>query len=134
MQPERHVISYWGVRMCVFKYTRPRVVLHGLGEDAVFRRAPEEKHRELEAKIKELEGRHGETGATEVRRQLVATRKQLKALDMDGVEHALLCTKHMYYVGGNKARRLLAHRLRAQVAQCQMNAIRAQCGAVINDE
>ncbi|KAJ1170726.1 hypothetical protein NDU88_002599 [Pleurodeles waltl] len=53
---------------------------------------------------------------------------------MDGAEHALLRTKQMYYVGRNKAGRLLVHRLHAQVAQLQVNAIQTWYGAVINDE
>ncbi|KAJ1130094.1 hypothetical protein NDU88_008450 [Pleurodeles waltl] len=47
-----------------------------------------EKRRQLEARIKEMEGQHSVTGAKEVKRQLAANRKQLKALDMDGAEHA----------------------------------------------
>ncbi|KAJ1083360.1 hypothetical protein NDU88_003519 [Pleurodeles waltl] len=82
-----------------------------------------EKRHQLEAQIKELEERHTGVGAGETQRQLGVARKELRALDIDAAEHAMLCTKQMYYVGENKVGRLLAHRLRAQAVQCRVTEI-----------
>ncbi|KAJ1186666.1 hypothetical protein NDU88_003447 [Pleurodeles waltl] len=49
-----------------------------------------------------------------MRRQLTTHRKQLRALDEDKAEYALLQTKQKFYAAGNRAGRLLAHRLHAQ--------------------
>ncbi|KAJ1125216.1 hypothetical protein NDU88_003650 [Pleurodeles waltl] len=59
------------------------------------------KRQQLEAKVKELEKRHMETGAGDVKLQQGIACKELKALNMDVEEHALLRTKQMYNVGGN---------------------------------
>ncbi|KAJ1167340.1 hypothetical protein NDU88_007732 [Pleurodeles waltl] len=53
---------------------------------------------QLEAKVKELEERHRKTDSMVTIRQLTVTRKQLKALDTDRAQHALLRTKQQYYV------------------------------------
>ncbi|KAJ1216177.1 hypothetical protein NDU88_003783 [Pleurodeles waltl] len=82
-----------------------------------------EKRQQLEVRIKE---QHRVAGA-----QMV---KQLKAIDMDGAEYALLRSKQMYYVGGNEAGRLLAHQLQAQVVQCLVNSLQTLGGAITTDD
>lgn len=52
--------------------------------------------------VSELEGVHHCTGAVQTRQQLYAARRQLKALDYDRAEYALLSTNQRYYEGGTK--------------------------------
>ncbi|KAJ1117967.1 hypothetical protein NDU88_006162 [Pleurodeles waltl] len=52
-----------------------------------------------------------------MRRQISTLHKQLHALDGDRAEYALLRTKQRYYTRGDRAGRLLAHRLRVQVVE-----------------
>ncbi|KAJ1110451.1 hypothetical protein NDU88_007802 [Pleurodeles waltl] len=62
-----------------------------------------EKRHQLEARVKELEEKHRGPGTGKATHQLAVTSKELRALDVDVAEHAMLCTKQMYYVGVNKA-------------------------------
>ncbi|KAJ1187562.1 hypothetical protein NDU88_004337 [Pleurodeles waltl] len=57
------------------------------------------KRHQFEVRVKELEERQREVGAGKVRSRIGVTGKELRALDMDAAEHAMLCTKQMYYVG-----------------------------------
>ncbi|KAJ1203051.1 hypothetical protein NDU88_006846 [Pleurodeles waltl] len=84
--------------------------------------------------VKELEGRHKGADTEEAKCQLGVACKELKAFDMDVAEHAMLRTKQMYYVGGDKAGRLRAHRLRAQATQCRVNEIQTQNGATVTKD
>ncbi|KAJ1108475.1 hypothetical protein NDU88_005851 [Pleurodeles waltl] len=57
-----------------------------------------------------------------------AARKQLKALDMNKVEYALLGTKQRYYVEENKVGRLLAHCPRAQAVDHRVQELTGSDG------
>ncbi|KAJ1080891.1 hypothetical protein NDU88_001080 [Pleurodeles waltl] len=76
-----------------------------------------EKCHQLEVRVKQLEKRHRGAGAGEAKHQLGVEHKELRALDMDVSEHAMLRTKQMYYVGETEAGQLLAHRLRDHAIQ-----------------
>ncbi|KAJ1132739.1 hypothetical protein NDU88_011042 [Pleurodeles waltl] len=94
-----------------------------------------EKRHQLEVRVKELEERHRGADAGEAKRQLGVACKELWALDMDVAEHAMLRTKQKYSVGGgDKAGQLLAHRLRAQAIQHQINKIQTQNGAAVTKD
>ena len=97
----------------------------GLNKD---RRA---KREELTNSVKEMEREHKNTGARRNYRALQAKRKELKALDWDVAEYALLRTKQRYHVGGNRAGRLLAQKLRAQTAQRHISEIKSKTGPMV---
>ncbi|KAJ1132238.1 hypothetical protein NDU88_010565 [Pleurodeles waltl] len=93
-----------------------------------------EKCQQLEAKVKDLEERHKGTGAGDARHQLGVALKELKALDMYVAEHAMLRTKQIYYVEGNKSGLHLAHQLLAQTNQSRVKVIQTQNGVVTTTE
>ncbi|KAJ1153591.1 hypothetical protein NDU88_006350 [Pleurodeles waltl] len=51
-----------------------------------------------------------------MRRQIATLSKQLRALNSGRAEYALLQTKQKSYAGGDRAGRLLEHRLQVQAA------------------
>ncbi|KAJ1140137.1 hypothetical protein NDU88_006497 [Pleurodeles waltl] len=69
---------------------------------------------QLEDDIRSLEASHRRSGSLMRRQQINTLRKQLRALDGDRAEYALLWTKQRYYAGGDRAERLLAHRFWVQ--------------------
>ncbi|KAJ1166457.1 hypothetical protein NDU88_006860 [Pleurodeles waltl] len=79
-------------------------------------RAQRTKRQQLEDDIQTLEATHGRSGSLVTQRQIATLRKQLHALDGYRAEYALLRTKQRHYAGGDRARHLLAHRLREQAA------------------
>ncbi|KAJ1119870.1 hypothetical protein NDU88_008054 [Pleurodeles waltl] len=72
------------------------------------------KWQQLEDEIRTLEATHSQSGSLATQRQIATLRKQLRALDDDRAEYALLQTKQKYYTGAIGAGRLLGHCLRAQ--------------------
>ncbi|KAJ1217077.1 hypothetical protein NDU88_004672 [Pleurodeles waltl] len=62
-------------------------------------RARRIKRQQLEDDIRNLEATHGQTGSLVMQRQIATLRKQLRALDSDRAEYALLRTKQKYYAG-----------------------------------
>ncbi|KAJ1145073.1 hypothetical protein NDU88_011365 [Pleurodeles waltl] len=76
-----------------------------------------DKRQQLEGGIRALEEAHRQTGSLAVRQQLIIQQKQLRALDENKAEHALVRTKQKFYTWGNNAGRLLAHRLRTQATE-----------------
>ncbi|KAJ1165003.1 hypothetical protein NDU88_005433 [Pleurodeles waltl] len=75
------------------------------------------KRIQLETAVRDLETTHKVTGSLAVQRQLNAACKQLRALDMERAEYALLWAKKKYNASGNKVGLLLAQRLRSQALQ-----------------
>ncbi|KAJ1130198.1 hypothetical protein NDU88_008554 [Pleurodeles waltl] len=69
-----------------------------------------------------------------MRRQLTIQLKQLRALDEDKAEYALLCTKQRFYTGGNRAGRLLAHRLRTQATEHRVAELKLSDGTLTCQE
>ncbi|KAJ1141803.1 hypothetical protein NDU88_008131 [Pleurodeles waltl] len=72
------------------------------------------KRQQLEDDIRSLEASYGQTGSLVMQRQITTFRKQLRALDDNREDYALLWTKQRYYAGGDRAGRLVAHQLRVQ--------------------
>ena len=60
--------------------------------------------------------------------------KELSALDLDSAEYALLHIKQRYYIGGNKAGRMLANKLRAKTMQQGVSALRGLNGALLHSD
>ncbi|KAJ1089313.1 hypothetical protein NDU88_002464 [Pleurodeles waltl] len=58
------------------------------------------EHKQLENGIQALAVTHRQTGSLAVRRQLITQHKQLRALNEDKAEYALLHTKQKFYAGG----------------------------------
>ncbi|KAJ1192202.1 hypothetical protein NDU88_001514 [Pleurodeles waltl] len=87
-----------------------------------------DKRQQLEDDIQALEETHRQSLA--VRRQLAIQRKQLRALDEGKEEYALLRTKQKFYTGGNRAGRLLAHRLRIQSTEHRTAELRLPKGTL----
>ncbi|KAJ1178067.1 hypothetical protein NDU88_003316 [Pleurodeles waltl] len=57
------------------------------------------KGQQLEDDIRLLEATHGRSGSLAMQRQISTLRKQLRALDSDRAEYALLRTEQKYYTG-----------------------------------
>ncbi|KAJ1083195.1 hypothetical protein NDU88_003355 [Pleurodeles waltl] len=72
---------------------------HFIGIAARFNKAWRTKRQQLEDDIRLLEATHGRSGSLAMQRQITTLRKQLRALDSDRVEYALLRTKQKYYTG-----------------------------------
>ena len=83
-----------------------------------------DKRSELDAHVVELDAIHKCTRAPRVWRKQQAVRAQLKHLDLDRVEYALLPLKHNYYLGSNKCCKLLAHKLRVKVTMVRVQLIK----------
>ncbi|KAJ1123901.1 hypothetical protein NDU88_002368 [Pleurodeles waltl] len=79
----------------------------------------------LEQKVAALERSHKYTGTPRVWRELEKARQQLKWLDWDRAEYAVVRLKHKYYTGSNRCGKLLAHRLRAQCSAMAIKMIRS---------
>ncbi|KAJ1209250.1 hypothetical protein NDU88_004628 [Pleurodeles waltl] len=83
----------------------------------------------LEQRVRVLERSHKHTGAPRIWRELEKLRKQLRRLDWDRAEYAVVHLKQKYYSGSNKFGRILAHRLRAQRAASMIKMVRSPSGA-----
>ncbi|KAJ1107800.1 hypothetical protein NDU88_005189 [Pleurodeles waltl] len=83
-----------------------------------------EKRQQLEVDIRALEATNSRTGSLALNGQLTAHMKQLRALDGDKAEYALLRTKQKVYAGGVKAARLLVHCLRVQATGRRVAEVR----------
>ncbi|KAJ1210572.1 hypothetical protein NDU88_005934 [Pleurodeles waltl] len=81
-----------------------------------------------------MEAAHSRTGSLAVRRRLTALRKQLRALDGDRADNALLWTKQTFYVGGDKAGRLLVHRLRMQATSRRVTEVHLPDGTLTSQK
>ncbi|KAJ1140200.1 hypothetical protein NDU88_006558 [Pleurodeles waltl] len=77
-------------------------------------RARREQRAVLEQKVAALERSHKSTGAARIWRELEKMRQQLRRLDWERAEYAIVRLKHKYYIGSNRCGKLLAHRLRAR--------------------
>ncbi|KAJ1189825.1 hypothetical protein NDU88_006567 [Pleurodeles waltl] len=62
-------------------------------------KARQTKRQQLEDDIRTLEATYGRSVSLVMRRQIATLRKQLRALDGDRAEYALLWTKQKYYAG-----------------------------------
>ncbi|KAJ1154816.1 hypothetical protein NDU88_007559 [Pleurodeles waltl] len=89
-----------------------------------------DKRQQLEGDIWALEETHRQSGSLAVTRQLTIKRKELRALDEDKAEYALLRTKQKFCTGGNTAGRLLAHRLRTQATERRVAELRLPDGTL----
>ncbi|KAJ1129149.1 hypothetical protein NDU88_007520 [Pleurodeles waltl] len=84
---------------------------------------------DLKQRVRVLEHSHKHTGAPRVWRELEKVRKQLRRLDWNRAEYAVVRLKHKYYIGSNKCGKLLAHRLRAQRAASMIKVVCSPSGA-----
>ncbi|KAJ1117584.1 hypothetical protein NDU88_005782 [Pleurodeles waltl] len=84
--------------------------------------------------IKALEVAIRQAGSLTASRQLTTPRKQLRALDKDMEEYALLQTKQKFYAGGNRAGLLLAHRLHTQATERRVAELRLPDGTLTCQE
>ncbi|KAJ1114454.1 hypothetical protein NDU88_002691 [Pleurodeles waltl] len=74
----------------------------------------QEKHTELEHRLKNLDAWHKQTGAWSGWKQLSVARKELKALDYHKAEYSLLQVRQKNFTGSNKADQLLVCKLQAK--------------------
>ncbi|KAJ1217494.1 hypothetical protein NDU88_005088 [Pleurodeles waltl] len=93
-----------------------------------------DKRQQLEVDIGALEETHRQCGSLAVRRQLAIQRKQLRALDEDKAEYALLRTKQKFYTGENRAGRLPPHRLRTKATERRVGELRLPDGTLTCQE
>ena len=93
-----------------------------------------QKREELEQETRALEQEHKRTGARRIFRTLQTLRKELKALDWEAAEYALLRTRQRYHVSGNKAGRLLAQKLRAKAVREQIRELVTATGQPLLQE
>ncbi|KAJ1138662.1 hypothetical protein NDU88_005043 [Pleurodeles waltl] len=91
-------------------------------------------HQQLEDDIKALEVAQRQAGSLATRRQLTTLRKQLRALDEDKAEYALLQIKQKFYAGGNRVGHLLAHRLCTQATEWRVADLRLPSGTLTCQE
>ncbi|KAJ1155596.1 hypothetical protein NDU88_008325 [Pleurodeles waltl] len=76
-----------------------KAVIRGQFTVARLNNAQRIKHQQLEDDIRNLETTYGRTGSLVMRRQIATLRKQLRVLDGDRVDYALLGTKQKFYAG-----------------------------------
>ncbi|KAJ1167781.1 hypothetical protein NDU88_008170 [Pleurodeles waltl] len=125
--PTTNIVTLWETFKAV---VRGQFISIAARQNAVRRN----NRQQLEDDIRALDVTHRQTGSLAVRRQLTTQRKQLWALDKDKVEYALLRTKQKFYAGGNRAGRLLAHRLHKQAAERQVAELRLPDGTLTCQE
>ncbi|KAJ1188230.1 hypothetical protein NDU88_004993 [Pleurodeles waltl] len=90
--PTTNIVTLWETLKAVI---RGQFIAIAARQNAV-------KRQQLEDDIQALEVTHRQTGCLVVRRQLTIQQKQLRALDEDKVEYALLRTNQKFYTGGEQ--------------------------------
>ena len=105
--PEISPLTLWD---CAKAYIRGRIISF----TSARKRKREEKQRELEDKIRQLEQQHKRNSTSSLLNNLKEARRDLNSLINEKIEGNLRFTNQKYYENGNRASRLLAFRLKKQ--------------------
>lgn len=115
------IASLWGALKAV---TRGELIAK-----STFENKERQKHRDqLNVQVREPEQAYRRTGVPRLWRQLKNVRAALAGLDWDRAEYAILRLKHAYYSGGDKAGRMLAHKLRGQTLKTKVQSLHTNEG------